>query len=247
MDKPRSRRVLRKNPVFVRRIKELMDEQGTTAGQVAAAAGLGNTAVYDILSFKSKRPMQDILIRISEALKVDVAYLIGVSNNRRVAKEPSRLAIPVIGVAETDAWHPMPKKTGNRLLPLRMIDGVPHPQYPAASHFALDVADEAMSNVGIIPGTQVLCIEVAGVNGDGASAPIESGRIYAIRLSDRNYAQQTVIRRIILHKDRFELRPDSASKRYRPLSYPGKPSTNPRKDICVFGLVYRVERDLTHL
>lgn len=227
----------------MRRLKSLMKEQGLNASALAAEAGLGNTAVYDIISGKSKRPMHDVLARIAERLKVDIAYLIGVSNNRRIAQEPPRLAIPVIGIAETGAWRPMPDKNVRTtdLLALRKIDGVPHPSYRTAEHFALDAADDSMNVVGIVPGAQVLCIDLAGIE-----ATIENGRLYAIRLTEKAHGVQTIIRRIVLDRDGngFDLQPNSTNRKYRSIHCTGKPTTNPAKPVCVFGLVYRLERDL---
>lgn len=63
--------------IIIERIRARMSELGTNATQVAAMAGLGKTAVRDILAGKVKTPSVETLARIADVLKCTVAYLIG--------------------------------------------------------------------------------------------------------------------------------------------------------------------------
>jgi len=56
-------------------IKAIMDERGTNAAEVARLAGLNPTAVYDIMSGKSRSPRIETLGKIAGALRVPIAVL----------------------------------------------------------------------------------------------------------------------------------------------------------------------------
>jgi transcriptional regulator with XRE-family HTH domain len=57
------------------RLRELVAEVGPSARAISLAAGLGATAVKDILSGKSRDPGAATLTRLAAALGVDVSQL----------------------------------------------------------------------------------------------------------------------------------------------------------------------------
>ena len=56
-------------------IKGIMGQRGMTAPKLASAAKLNATAVYDILSGKSRNPRLDTVGKLAEALNVPVSLL----------------------------------------------------------------------------------------------------------------------------------------------------------------------------
>jgi hypothetical protein len=175
---------------------------------------------------------------------VDIAYLIGASDNR-VLDKPQRMLFPVLARVETGAWRPMPATQFHHLLPLRRIDGPAHPLYPSAEHFALEVGTDDSMNActpyPILPGMTVLCIDMLSAN-----VGIDSGRLYAVRtVNHTGDLYETVIRRIIVDGDGtgYHLVAESTNNHISRF-VEGKPTTNPSADVCVFGLVYRFEMDV---
>lgn len=59
-----------------RNIEAIMKQVGTNASQVAKAAGLGPTSVYDILKGSSRSPRLETLTKIAQVLDVPVALLL---------------------------------------------------------------------------------------------------------------------------------------------------------------------------
>ncbi|WP_102869778.1 helix-turn-helix domain-containing protein [Phaeobacter inhibens] len=57
-------------------IQARMAQRGTNAAQLARAAGMNATAVYDILSGKSRNPRLDTIHKIARELGVTVQHLL---------------------------------------------------------------------------------------------------------------------------------------------------------------------------
>lgn len=234
--------VVKANPILIQRLKELMTEYGLSGSTLAQMAGTGYTAIYDILSEKSKNPLPEALQSIAQVLKVDVAYLIGASDDRVLPTESPRLAVPILGVAETGVYRIMVSVQTSRMHALRKIDAPPHPHYPHLQHFALEIgADDSMNAAKPVPllrGMVALCVDVTAV----ASAPIETGRLYAVRIANPNgELHETVIRRVVLHPGGYELLAESTQKEFEALFFPGQPTTNPSESVSIFGLIYGLE------
>jgi transcriptional regulator with XRE-family HTH domain len=70
------------NPILIARLTDLMMRQDTNPCEVAEKAGLGFTAVYDIVYGRVKQPRSDTLDAIADVLNVSVAYLTGASAKR---------------------------------------------------------------------------------------------------------------------------------------------------------------------
>lgn len=61
--------------LVARNIQAIMERKGTNAAEVARAARLNPTGVYDIMSGKSRSPRLDTIAKIAAALRVPVATL----------------------------------------------------------------------------------------------------------------------------------------------------------------------------
>lgn len=62
--------------MVVRNLSAAMARKGTNASEVARRAGLNPTAVYDIISGKSRSPKLDTVNRIADAIGVPFASLL---------------------------------------------------------------------------------------------------------------------------------------------------------------------------
>jgi transcriptional regulator with XRE-family HTH domain len=63
--------------IISRRIKDRLELLGITANHAALKAGLGKTAVRDIIARKSKSPSADTLSKLAAILQCSVGYLVG--------------------------------------------------------------------------------------------------------------------------------------------------------------------------
>lgn len=210
-----------------------MDEQGTNPLQVARKAGLNYTAVYDLLQGRSTAPAYDVIGRIADAFKVDIAYLVGHDDERR-----NYIRIPVVGYAETGAW-----RTTDWTNPLRMAEAPPNPLYPDAEHFALEIADNSMNAVQplpLVPGMLAFC-----ANMRGAQLPIESGRLYVFRIRDElGKKVQTIIRRLhIQSSEHYELIAESTHTSYENQTFNGAVTSNPIAKAYAAGFLYHLTYD----
>lgn len=70
-------------------LERIIEEKGTNNRAVAEAAGLGHTAVRDIITRRVKNPTYATLLRFAEVLGVDVADIIGLN----ITKSAGRIAI----------------------------------------------------------------------------------------------------------------------------------------------------------
>ena len=80
-------------------MRAILARQGRSGEEVAQAAGLGRSAVNDILSGRSKRPRYDTLLRIAKVLNVPVEQLTGEARPAPIpanlpADPDSPLAVP---------------------------------------------------------------------------------------------------------------------------------------------------------
>lgn len=68
-------------------IQAQMDLRGTNAAQVARGAGVNATAVYDILSGKSRNPRLDTVHKIANFLNVTVQHLLREKSDDQLREE----------------------------------------------------------------------------------------------------------------------------------------------------------------
>src|ERR1700732_3293056 len=90
--------------VLRQRIQLRLDALGINAGKAAKKAGLGNTAIYDILRGSNINPTLRALELIAKACKCSLAYLLGESDNLEGGSGTGLLSIPVLGCAEVGAY-----------------------------------------------------------------------------------------------------------------------------------------------
>jgi repressor LexA len=224
--------------VLVDRLQRLLNDREISARALSRQAGLGDTYVNDVLSGKNASPSIPAVQAIAKALETSIGYLIGETGHQDSVAPPHAIAaMPVIGVVEVGAFR---KLQANASFPL--VERPLSHSYPDASHFVLTVGDAsgAASKDGpILPGMEVLCVDVADTG-----LQVESGRIYAIRRTlDGGQTYETIIRRAMVFRDRIELIAESGRQEDEKIVV-SRLATDPGQPIFALGLVYGIFRGL---
>lgn len=199
--------------ILIDRVTALMAGAGTNAKQLSRRAGLGNTAVYDIVNGKNKRPAVYVVKAIAKAIGCDLAYLLGDQDVPILDMVSTSVAkIPVIGVAEAGAFRKM-VEFDQDISELPTILANKSVLYPKAKHFALLVRGDSMNAarpMPIIEGMHILCVDVTD-----AGLEIESGKIYALRrTTDSGQTFECTVKRAMVFRDRYEFSPESTNPRH---------------------------------
>jgi SOS-response transcriptional repressor LexA len=225
----------RPTDVLVRRLEHRMQELDTNAAAVSRQAGLGPTAVHDILSGKNRSPSIETVRALAAALDCDIAYLIGEQETPRPAKPAA--AIPVIGIVEAGAFRPMPESNSDNESDVLYLNAPRSDCYPRARHFALQVWGDSMNAakpVPILQGMHVLCVDTIE-----AGLTIESGKIYVVRrTTDGGQTYEMTVKRARVFRDRIELVPESTNPRHRPIVIPHDFDNDAQAEIAAIGWVY---------
>lgn len=206
---------------IIRNLRRLMAERGVTQKRLAILAGLGETAVRDILAAKSKNPRIATIQALARALRCTVEEIISTNPEELVLSETNSLDLPIVNaklytleeVGRLIAGE-KPNNNGKKTVPV---------PYLHAEIVAVRVASTAMSRV--MPQGSVAVI-------DFTDRDLVDRRIYALAFN-----LTTVIRR---YRDsdgppRFE--PDSPED--HPTLYPGTDD-----EVTVFGRVVRVIQEV---
>lgn len=125
-------------------LADLIAQKGTNESAVAKKAGMGHTAVRDILSGKSASPKYGTLAKIAAVLEVDVQAITGqpAFMIRRAPVTASEMAES----AEPFAFHPYPVPQGSNQSSLHSIFG------PSLSNPATYRVSTHQAAFGYLPG-----------------------------------------------------------------------------------------------
>ncbi len=136
---------------LVERIQARMTELNTNATQVSVAAGLGKTAVRDILAGKSQRPTMHSIGRIATVLKCTVAYLIGDVGDPDATRAdegiPEVYMKSVRDRVEVGTFKKLPSEP--KYAPVAIYG---HPLFTEHDFEPYVVGDRSLSAIGILPG-----------------------------------------------------------------------------------------------
>lgn len=221
------------------RLETRMAQVGTNAKTLSIRAGLGATAVSDILKGKNKRPSIPQMSAIAAALNCDLAYLVGEQDYpTREPEVKGTFEVPISGIAEAGVFRVMPNVRSDFERELPSIAATRSVRYPRAKHFAMEVRGLSMNAAEpypILPGMYVLCVDMIS-----AELIIESGKIYAVRRTlDAGSTYEFTIKRAFVFRDRIELRPESTDRSFEPLIIPRKTDwEDDGVEIMAIGLVY---------
>lgn len=156
-------------------IADQLVEKGTNETAVAKKAGLGHTAVRDILTGKSNNPTQGTLAKIAAALQIDIGAITG----QPAAMIPTRTVATIGGLSESAApyaFRPHPVPQGSNQSPLIAIFG------PTLSTPATYRVGTHQISFGYLPGDILVA--------DMSRLPT-TGDICLVTLADDNTATST--------------------------------------------------------
>lgn len=223
----------------VNRLEARMAQLGLTAKGASLRAGLGATAVSDIIRGKNLRPSIPQVSAIANALNCDLAYLVGEQDYpTREPEIKGTFEVPVSGIAEAGVFRVMPNVRSDFEISLPSIAATRSVRYPRAKHFAMEVRGLSMNAAEpfpILPGMYVLCVDMVS-----AELIVESGKIYTVRRTmDAGSTYEFTIKRAFVFRDRIELRPESTDPTFEPLIIPQtREWADDGTEIIAIGLVY---------
>jgi SOS-response transcriptional repressor LexA len=214
------------------RLRELMQRQQLSHAALSRMAGLGQTAVNDIMSGRNQSPSNKAVEKLATVLGVSVEDLsrrMALSDGGRGAADErtghsaSRTrvnalvagveAVPLIGIAEAGAWRtvsPLPADVQESVQPSRSRN------YKSFKHFALRVQGDSMnaSKPPIGDGQIILCVDMAD-----AGLEINDGRVYVVRRTrDGGQSYEMTVKRAFVFRDRIELRPESTNPAHKAIT-----------------------------
>jgi SOS-response transcriptional repressor LexA len=230
--------------VIINRITALMEERKTSALRLSKDAGLGDTAISDILKGKNNNPSAYVIKQISHALRVPVSFLVGETS--APAPGPTQadfVSIPIIGDSEAGAFRQMTDFTHSFDSSLPSIKAHKSKRHSSARHFALRVRGDSMNAARptpIVDGVTVLCVDVID-----AGLEIEGGRIYALRRTrDAGQTYECTIKRAVAYRDRYEFLPESTGTYEKYVLPRNGGADDDVTEVQVIGLVYAVFQSL---
>lgn len=225
--------------VVVARLVSRIEECGLNRRSLAKKAGLGESAVYDIVRGKNMNPSMTTMVNLASALNCDVDYLTGAQEHPRakaVVAEPTDMR--VIGTVEAGAFRRMIIDPIESEYAMRSIKAPPSSQYPGRRCFAMDVVGNSMNEAKptpIIDGQTVLCVDFINSGLD-----LEGGKIYVVRRTrDSGSTYEWTIKRAVIFRDRVELRPESSDRTIETITIRNSPAAHDGPEhVEVIGLVY---------
>jgi transcriptional regulator with XRE-family HTH domain len=220
---------------LTRRLRDAMKDRNTNPRALSSRAGVGHTAVYDLLSGRNQKPSAQLLRKIAGALSCPLSYLAANDDeDQELLPIDSTPNIEVIGVAETGAYREDTDESERT-----KIAGPKHPRFPRARHFALLVGDNAMDRAAPFP--LVLNSHALGVFMAGDHMQIEPHRIYAVRRRlHKDVPPETIIRRLIPGERNggMILRAETSHPKKFPDIAVDKLTSDQNENVYVIGLVY---------
>lgn len=140
------------------RIRELIQERGTTARAVSREIGGGDTLLRDILSGKSRNARGDTLPRIAAHFGVPLEDLL-IEDKDAPAPRHAITALPLLGKVQAGAWLEIDDLTQSEP---EMLSAALDRRYPQARQWLREVEGDSMNARNIFPGDIAHIVELVG-------------------------------------------------------------------------------------
>lgn len=216
------------NNTLADRIRERLEVVRKSAASVSLEAGLGRSAVQDILAGHSSSPRLDTIQKLTGPLQCSLNYLVSgtdIAGPPRDGKRPFRdLSLcPVFKDIESGVFRarvPIQHQTFERNLSWALDKILEEPEYAVASDPRLPglsvhpyrLLDHSLENIGIFKGDILLA-----ANGFGDQFELKAGQIVIVQhsLNEQNLDEWTA--RVVEDSDRggFKLSPRSKDPVYQ--------------------------------
>lgn len=141
------------------RLRQLIQERGTTARALSRAVGSNDTLVRDILSGKSKNARGDTMAKIAEQLGVAVGELMSGVDTPEPAVGEQLAELPLIGPVQAGAWLALDDSGQDE--PQMMAVALDR-RYPQARQWLREVRGDSMNARNIYPGDLAHIVEFIG-------------------------------------------------------------------------------------
>jgi SOS-response transcriptional repressor LexA len=190
------------------RLRQLIQERGTTARALSRAVGSNDTLVRDILSGKSKNARGDTMAKIAEHLGVAVGELMsGVETPDAVGGE--KLAeLPLVGPVQAGAWLALDDSGQDEP---QMIAVALDRRYPQARQWLREVRGDSMNARNIYPGDLAHIVEIVG-----SGVNLNSGMIVEVtRARDDGSLREITLKEVEVTDDGLVLWPRSNNPRWK--------------------------------
>jgi SOS-response transcriptional repressor LexA len=181
-------------PMWRDNLRRILDQRGLDMKKVSKEAGLGETAVRDMLVGRVKEPGVSTLAKVADALNVSIGALLGESTY----EERMSRYVKVVGSAAAGAWQ----EVTHQDFDVYEIPIPVDPKWSAGDLFALEVKGTSI-NRRARDGDWVLCLRT-----ESAPRPIQSGDWVVVERID-NGRVETTIKQVRWGKLGWELWPDS--------------------------------------
>lgn len=178
---------------------QLIRDRGETMKSISLRAGLGETAVRDILQKRVNSPSIETLTAIADALEIPLSVVLGGSmyGSRTVRY------IKVVGEVAAGAWRDVTHADFQEFeIPIPM-----DPKYPAGAMFALQIRGTSI-NRKAQDGDWVVCLKC-----ESAPRPFQSGDWVVVEQTESGKVE-TTIKKVRWNRG-WELWPDSTDTRWK--------------------------------
>lgn len=242
--------------IDIERLKQLLEERRLSPETAARNAGLGASAIKDIIYGRSKSPRMNTITAIAYALGVPPAdFLIQAPNgmvnylelkmgdrarhpeSKSTPREQPRgvRLTPVVGVVEAGAWRVtdlFEAEEFNEEIP------IPDLNQFGAKQAAFKVAGDSMDLADLPAGSYAVTVDWV----DGGFE-MEDGMVVVVERVDGHRREWTV-KELRLFADRFELWPRSSNSRHRPIIVRRDSVDEDGLEVRILGLVVGTWRPL---
>ncbi len=194
------------------RMQRRMDELGLDKAEVVERSGVGQSTIYNLLKAEQLNPMLSVLLSVSAALEVHIAWLIGdVATLAPEMRQGSEAVMtPVTGVADARAYL---MDTAEKLEPKRHVTAHPprDDRLHGACQFAIEVRDNHLEGINppVTAGYVAHCVDFAQIDAD-----VESDRVYYLIRKTGTGGIQGAFWRATVYRDRVRFAPASLDEKY---------------------------------
>lgn len=205
------------------KLRRTIEERGTNMKAVSLASGLGETAVFDILS-KGKDPTLTTLAAIVKHLQLSYDELLG---NTVPAAQPN--TAPVIGETAAGQWLEPDAWDEAKYPPVPFVPD----RYGDLTQSAYRVVGPSM-NLKIPDGAFVITVQYWEVR----NQPQDGDIVVVERRRDGGLIERT-LKEVVIRANQIELTPRSSDERFKePIIIPrSKPQTNDPLEVEIVALV----------
>lgn len=189
------------------RIRDRLAEIGASSFDVSEAIGKNRNFLNDLMTGKKKSFSADMLPTIAEALRCDVAYLVGLQSLPTRTDERASDEIPVAGSVEPGVWRKAERDPSiGKRVPMRA-----DPRYPAEFQQLWLVRTDTLGGLDLKDGSAILTVRLNSASG-WFNVLLDGDLVVAERTRDSD-VMRTVLRvkrepdGIALHDDSGDAEP----------------------------------------